>query len=255
MDNVTKLRQERRKNASAVQVVALTPLKEGRINPSTSTKRLLNRIKPSDRHSTLVNLTLQKDWEGGGYSQEIAERIFLPSMDEPAIKDIRRNLAGIVIHIYYRSCRAPGVPLVKGDDLESACEPMVNGLMGSIELRSMLSDIAGFYSRINDMDNVMSIEFSDPLRNPDLDHKFRDLLGWYAFDSRIHLNMRAMLDKIDRDSADALLFVTLHEWLHYYFDMQEGIHKWDSSPQAKGYVDKDHTAEFARLERMMGIRW
>lgn len=215
---------------------------------SMDTERLLKRIT-LDCHSVSVSLSFQENWEGGGSSREVAERAFLPHVDDPAMMEIRGCLSRTVNRIYYRTCRPPFASIGKKPD----CEPMVKGLISSAELRSMLGEVVAFYSRINGLDNVMGLEFSDPLRDKSLSPSFSRLLGWYASDTSIHLNMRALRTEIDRESADALLNVTLHEWLHYYFDMLEGAHMWDFSPAVKGYPD--HTAEFVRLERLMGIRW
>jgi len=219
---------------------------------SMDTGRLLDRIEPI-RHSVSVNLTFQENWEGGGSSREVAEKAFLPNIDEPALTEIRRRLSREVNRIYYRTYRGPFAPSIARKSGRADGESMVKGLIDSAELHSMLGGVAAFYSRINNLDNILGLEFSDPLRDKTLSRSFKRLLGWYASDTSIHLNMRALRTEIDRESADALLNVTLHEWLHYYFDMLEGVHMWDYSPAVKGYPD--HTVEFARLEKTMGISW
>jgi hypothetical protein len=238
---------------------------------SLEIERLLNRIRSPELGRAMKVTTLEpcgtelrlayqeNTDESGSRTIRVTERIFLPRIDKELIKVDRiiARMFGEAERAGIRKRDAVGRVGPRRKGLSAEDELAIEGLIDSRELRGALTDIARYYSRINRIRSIGRIHLLDPTRHPGLSMLgFDRFAAWYSGieDADIYINALAMFFD-SRDSGRCpLLAVTMHEWLHHFFSAWESEGRWDPSPKDNGYGG-DHTEEFVRLERAMGIRW
>lgn len=234
-------------------------------------RQLLEQMEIKPKH--VVEIRLEQ------FEQPVKYSLILPDKNMPEFKEIRRKLTKIVTAIEDRRFREYGVPRnwysmepyrQPNDDLLSQIdENIVEDLVRSVEIATIVTETIGYYSKINqippprirlvnpgfgdaDSDDIIYGRVGKYERlDPDKGRYWRP---WqpvlpYNEPGTIYLNVGELYVDIN-ENADPILHIALHEWLHYLFDKLE-LEKdlCDLSPS----VDDDHTKLFIRLERKLGF--
>lgn len=212
---------------------------------------LLESIPLLPRHRRRATFTFNPTLDGTE-AQTQYSYIWLPPITLPKFKPINRQIDRIVDDIQSEIYKKHGFTYLIDaesipDELYKQIDQETDATVAqSDHLRSILEEIADYYSAINDINPVNGLELVNVERQ---DRKKYNTDGYYNEDEQIiSINVGQVLCESPR-YRNPWVATTTHEWLHHWFNVRANQYLFDKSP----HIDEDHTEQFLKLEKVLSI--